>query len=453
MAKVGQTLQLKVNRVNEFGTGVVRIQKDVYYIPHVLINEVVKVKVVKRIKEGFVCEVIAHVEKHKDRVKPICDIYQKCGSCHMLHMKKEAQIEYKQRELIELVKKNGLSLHVHPVIGMENPYAYRNKMIIGFEKGKDRKIKAGFYEEHSHRIVPYRRCHLHDEGCDRIIHSIEELMMKFSIEPYDEKRRTGVLRHVLLRKGFVSGQIMVVLVINTTVFAARKNFMKALIERHPEITTIVQNINTRKTSIVLGDQERVLYGPGYIEDTLCGLVFRISAKSFYQINHEQTEVLYKKAIGLLQLRGKETVIDAYCGIGTIGMYVAQFVKQVIGVEVNKDAVQDAKMNAVRNHVNNIRFLCDDASSFMMKLASQKTKVDIVIMDPPRSGSNETFMNAVRKLAPKQVVYISCNPETQLRDLKYFKKIGYIAKDLYPVDLFPHTYHTESICLIERRDKE
>lgn len=447
MAKVGQILQLKVKSVNESGVGIVKIQKDVYYIPQVLVNEVVKAKVAKRIKEGFVCEVISYIEKHKDRIKPICDIYQKCGSCHMLHIKEEAQLLNKQKELIHLVQKSGLSLKVHPVMGMEDPYAYRNKIIVGFTKGKDKKIKVGFYEEHSHCIVPYERCYLHDEKCDRIIHTIKELMMKFSIEPYDEKRKTGILRHVLLRKGTISQQIMVVLVINTSMFGARKQFVKALIEKHPEITTVVQNINPRKTSVVLGDQERILYGSGYIEDTLCGLKFQISAKSFYQINHKQTEVLYQKAIGLLKLKGNEVVIDAYCGIGTIGMYVSQFVKKVIGVEVNRDAVEDAKRNAKHNHISNIRFLCDDASRFMMKLASQKERVDVVIMDPPRSGSTEIFMNAIRKLAPKQVVYISCNPETQVRDLKYFKKIGYKASDMYPVDLFPHTYHVECVTLL------
>ncbi len=241
MTKQGQILQLKVNHINELGVGVVRQQKETYYIPHVLLGEVVKVKVEKRIKEGFLCEVVAYIEKHKDRIKPICKIYQKCGSCHMLHMRNEAQLEYKHRELIHLVKKSGLSLHVHPLIGMDQPYAYRNKMIIGFERGKDKKIKAGFYEEHSHRIVPYHHCHLHDERCDQIIQTIKELMMKFSIEPYDERRRSGVLRHVLLRKGFVSNQIMVVFVIQTPVFTARKHFVRALIEKHPEITTIIQN--------------------------------------------------------------------------------------------------------------------------------------------------------------------------------------------------------------------
>ena len=333
---------------------------------------------------------------------------------------------------------------------MEEPWHYRNKMIIGFQRDKQRRIQAGFYEEFSHRIIPYKRCPLHPEICDDIIAGIVELMGKLRIEPYDEDKRRGLMRHVVVRYGAVSRQIMIVLVLNSNVFPARKNFIQELRSRYPQITTIVQNVNTRKTSVVLGDEERVLYGPGYIEDVLCGMTFRISAKSFYQINHEQTEVLYQRSVELLKLNGRETVLDAYCGIGTIGMYVSRFVKQVIGVEINGDAVKDARINAKINQINNIRFVCDDAGRFMSRLAAEKKRLDVVIMDPPRSGSSEEFIKSLVRMKPSQVLYISCNPQTQMRDLQVFERMGYrVQGKLVPVDMFPHTVHVESIVLLSK----
>ena len=238
--------------------------------------------------------------------------------------------------------------------------------------------------------------------------------------------------------------------LNSPVFPARKNFIQELRKRHPEITTIVQNVNTRKTSVVLGDEERVLYGPGYIEDVLCGMTFRISAKSFYQINHEQTEVLYRRAVELLKLSGRETVLDAYCGIGTIGMYVSQFVKQVVGVEINRDAVEDARINAKINEISNIRFVCEDAGRYMTRLAAEKRRLDVVIMDPPRSGSSEEFIKSLVRMKPRQVLYISCNPQTQVRDLQMLERMGYrVDGNMVPVDLFPHTFHVESIALLSK----
>ena len=233
-------------------------------------------------------------------------------------------------------------------------------------------------------------------------------------------------------------------------FPARKNFIQELRRRYPQITTIVQNVNTRKTSVVLGDEERVLYGPGYIEDVLCGMTFRISAKSFYQINHEQTEVLYQRSVELLKLNGGETVLDAYCGIGTIGMYVSRFLKQVIGVEINGDAVKDARINAKINQINNIRFVCDDAGRYMSRLAAEKKRLDVVIMDPPRSGSSEEFIKSLVRMKPSQVLYISCNPQTQIRDLQVFERMGYrVQGEMVPVDLFPHTVHVETVVRLSR----
>lgn len=449
MLKLNATIQGVISSFSENGYGICMVQKDKVFVKNALPNESVKIKIMKKLKDGYVGNVVEVLKQDKGRCKSGCSIYDRCGSCHLLHCSYARQLELKQSELIKEVKKAGLNLKVHPVMGMEHPYAYRNKMIVGFQKDRNRKIQAGFYEEFSHNIIPFTHCLLHDENCDQIIQTMVSLMEKMRIDPYVEDRRSGILRHVLLRKGVVSNQIMVVLVLASNTFPARKNFVDALRKAHPEITTIVQNVNTRKTSVVLGDEERVLFGKGFIEDTLCGYRFKISAKSFYQINHDQCEVLYEKALSLCSLQGNEVLLDAYCGIGTIGMYASKFVKQVIGVELNKQAVEDAKDNATRNKISNIQFYSDDAGAFMEKRASKRERVDVVVMDPPRSGSTPQFMNACAKLHPKQIVYISCDPMTQIRDLKFFKKLGYQTQDMYLVDMFPNTMHVESIALLSR----
>ena len=449
MLKEKQIVKGNIQFIDEDGNGVFYVGKDKVLVRHVFEKEQVQARIQKRIQKGYVAELIRVDQKHPGRIKPACPIFEKCGSCHLLHMDAKAQSDFKKNQLIKLCKDAKLPLQVKDILTMEEPYHYRNKMIIGFQKDRNRHIQAGFYEEFSHKIIPYKRCLLHPEICDEIVEEIVSLMEKLRIEPYEEDKRRGLLRHVLLRYGKQSGKIMVVLVINQNVFPARKNFVNALLHKFPNITTIVQNVNTRKTSVVLGDQERVLYGKGYIEDTLCGLKYRISSKSFYQINHEQTQVLYQTGIDMLELTGNEKVLDAYCGIGTIGMSMAHKVKQVIGVEINKDAVNDAIVNARINDVKNIRFICDDASAYMKKAQQRKERFDVVIMDPPRSGSNEQFLSALVNMKPKQILYISCNPITQVRDMQYLKRFGYVGDAMQGVDMFPNTNHVETVCLMSK----
>ena len=293
-------------------------------------------------------------------------------------------------------------------------------------------------------------CRLEDKKADEIIVTIRNMMKHYRMIPYNEDTGVGFLRHVLVKRGFTSGEIMVVLVTGTPMFPGKNAFVKELLKKHPEITTIIQNINREHTSLVLGNTEKVLYGKGTIEDTLCGCVFRISAKSFYQINPVQTEKLYSTAIDFAGLTGNERVIDAYCGIGTIGIIAARKAKEVIAVEVNKDAVFDAKNNAKRNSTDNIKFYCDDAGKFMTNMAAEGESVDVVLMDPPRAGSDEAFLSSVVTLNPKKVVYISCNPETQARDLKYLTQHGYKVRKIQPVDMFPHTGHIETVVLLSQR---
>ncbi len=375
-----------------------------------------------------------------------CPLAKKCGGCQLQNMKYDRQLRWKQARCEILLKKFG---KVDKIIGMENPYNYRNKVQAAFGRTKSGKIISGVYQSGSHRIVMVDSCMTEDKIADEIIVDIRNMLPKFKIWTYDEDKGTGFLRHVLVKRGFSSGEVMVVLVGASGYFPMKKKFTAALLEKHPEITTVILNINPKDTNLVLGDREEVLYGDGYIEDTLCGCIFRISAKSFYQINPVQTEKLYGKAMELAQLDENTTVLDAYCGIGTIGLVAAKTAGKVIGVELNPDAVKDAVSNAKRNGAKNARFYCADAGDFMQELVQNGEHFDVVFMDPPRSGSSKKFIESLTVCAPEKVVYISCNPETLARDLQLITKKGYNVKKICPVDMFPHTNHIECVVLLER----
>lgn len=375
-----------------------------------------------------------------------CPLAKKCGGCQLQNMNYERQLRWKQARCEILLKKFG---KVEKIIGMGNPYHYRNKVQAAFGRTKSGKIISGVYQSGSHRIVMVDSCMTEDKIADEIIVDIRNMLPKFKIWTYDEDRGTGFLRHVLVKRGFSSGEVMVVIVGASGYFPMKKKFTAALLEKHPEITTVVLNINPKDTNLVLGDREEVLYGNGYIEDTLCGCVFRISPKSFYQINPVQTEKLYGKAMELAELDENTKVLDAYCGIGTIGLVAAQTAGSVIGVELNPDAVKDAISNAKRNDAKNARFYCADAGDFMQELAENGERFDVIFMDPPRSGSSKKFIDSLAVAAPERVVYISCNPETLARDLQMITKKGYKVRKICPVDMFPHTNHIETVCLLSK----
>ncbi len=375
-----------------------------------------------------------------------CPLYKKCGGCQLQNLTYDEQLSFKQAKCIRHLKRFG---HVEEILGMARPLHYRNKVQAAFGTTRGGKIISGVYQSSSHNIVCVDDCMLEDETADKIIVTIRQLLQKHKLRPYDEDKGTGLLRHVLVRRGFQTNEVMVVLVTPTALFPGKQAFLKDLLRLHPEITTIIQSVNGAKTSLVLGKQELVLFGKGFIEDILCGRRFRISARSFYQINPVQTEVLYGKAMEFAALTGEETVLDAYCGIGTIGLVAADNAKQVIGVELNADAVRDAKQNAKRNGIANARFFCADAGKFMTEAAKAGDRADVVFMDPPRAGSDLPFLRALTTLAPQKIVYISCNVETQARDLGFLVKNGYRVEKIQPVDMFPHTGHVESVVLITR----
>lgn len=376
----------------------------------------------------------------------LCTISKKCGGCSYINMPYKRQLSLKQETIQKLLGEFGKT---ETIVGMDNPYHYRNKVHAVYDYKKGKGIVSGIYRENSHEVVPVEQCMIENEKADQIVVSVRELAKSFKMKIFDEDTGYGLLRHILVRVGHMTGQIMVVLVLSSPILPSKKNFVNALRKLHPEITTIIVNVNNKKTSMILGDKEQVIYGKGYIEDVLCGKTFRISPKSFYQINSVQTEKLYNIAIQMAGLSGYETVMDAYCGIGTIGLAAADKAKKVFGVELNPDAVKDAIVNAKANGIKNVVFYQKDAGRHMLQLAKAKEKIDVMFMDPPRSGSTKKFMDAVFSLEPKRIVYISCNPETLARDLRYMKG-KYRVEKIVPVDMFPFTTHVETVCLLSRK---
>ena len=441
-----EQIKVKCIGMDEEGRGLIKIRGQEIYVPGLLNEEVAIVEVIQK-KNYMDAKIIRIAEKSKNRVEPKCPHFNQCGGCQLQHISYEQQSELKQKTVEKLMN----SFHeVNDILTMKEPYFYRNKVHSTAAYDTKGKIVTGMYEKNTHNVIPIENCIIQDSRADEITASIRGIMKTYKMRPFNEDSGEGFLRHILVKTGFASNQIMVVLVVSSQVFEGKKNFVSLLLKKHPDITTIVMNINNRKTSVVLGDTEKVLYGKGYIEDTLCGCVFQISPKSFYQINPIQTEVLYNKAIEMAKLKGHEEVIDAYCGIGTISLIVSSKVKSVIGVELNKDAVKDATNNAKINKISNVHFYNDDAGNFMDDLARKKQSIDTVFMDPPRSGSDEKFLSSMMNLAPRQIIYISCNPITQQRDLEYLTKHDYTVSEIQPVDMFPQTMHVECIVRIEKK---
>ena len=376
-----------------------------------------------------------------------CPYAKKCGGCQLQNLTYEQQLSHKQVKVIRLL---GKLCHVEEIMGMEHPTRYRNKATHAFCTQRGRTV-SGLYQSSTDRILPVEDCLLERENVKGIVKTVKKLCLSMGIPTYDREKRKGFLRTVLVRESVSNGEVMVVIVSGTDKFRGKEEFTQALLQLHPEITTLLWNVNFSDTTVFLGQKTEILHGTGYLTDTLSGLSFRISPKSFYQVNPVQTEILYGKAKEYAGLTGKETVIDAYCGTGTIGLTMAQDAKEIIGVESNADAVRDAMENAHRNGIKNARFICEDAGQFLTKLAKSKQKIDVVITDPPRAGCSKEFLQSLLALSPKKVVYVSCNPETLARDLFVLSKNGYRVKKIQPVDMFPGTGHVETVVLLSRKD--
>ena len=371
-----------------------------------------------------------------------CKAAKKCGGCQYQGISYEEQLQKKQKQVGKLLGKYG---RISPIIGMENPYFYRNKVHAAFGRDRRGNVISGIYENNTHRIVQVEECQIEDRKSQAIIRTIRELLRSFKIKTYDEDTDYGLLRHVLVRRGFSTGEIMVVLVTVSPVFPSKNNFVKALRKEHPEITTVVLNVNDRRTSMVLGERNITLFGPGFIRDTLCG-------KSSSVVLYCSARIGFS-AISFAELEGRERVIDAYCGIGTIGIAAADQAGEVTGIELNREAVRDAGLNARENRMENIRFFQGDAGEFMEEMAEAGQQAEVVFMDPPRSGSDEKFLSSLVRLAPEKIVYISCNPETQARDLRFLTAKGYHVRRIQPVDMFPWTDEIECCVLLEGKHAE
>lgn len=411
-----------------------------------------------------------------------CPYFKECGACSHVNMPYGRQLERKQEYIARLFEREiSQGCVLEPILGMECPWGFRNKIVSPFaaEKRKpasrtaksgskgnasrrapgrirSERILHGMYARGSHRIIQLDRCPVEHESGRKVVKAVAQIMARYGVPAYDEDAGTGFMRHVLVRVGHNSGEVLVVLVTNGREFTGSKNFAKELVRRCPEITTIVQNVNTRQTNVILGEEDRVLYGPGFILDTLCGLSFRISPRSFYQVNARQTEALYLTAIDWALedaqgARGAESIMDAYCGTGTIGLVAASRSKNacVVGVDKVEDAIRDARKNAVHNGIENAEFVAADAGAFLRERAAQGERFDVLLMDPPRAGSSEEFLRAVAESGVGRVAYISCNPETQARDARILDGLGYKAKRIRAVDMFPHTDHVENVMLFER----
>lgn len=377
-----------------------------------------------------------------------CKVSKYCGGCQFQGISYKKQLQLKQDSVEKLLNKFG---KVNKIIPVSNYLNYRNKVQVSFGYDDEGNVICGNYVASTHTIVPIEDCMICDQKANEIISSIKRLIIKYKISIFDEYSMKGCIRHVLIRCTNTN-EYMVVLVTGTMNINKKEQFIKDILKYNKYITTIIQNINNKHTSMILGNKSIVLYGKGYVTDELCGLKFRISASSFYQVNKFQTENLYREAIKAANLNKDDLLIDAYCGTGTIGLVASKYCKGVLGIEINEHAIKDAVINMKNNKIKNISFVAEDASKYMVFLAKQRVKNDVVIMDPPRTGTDTKFMNAIFKLKPFKLVYVSCNPETLNRDLKYLSK-EYIVNYIQPVDMFPFTNHVECVVGMQRKDNK
>ena len=442
--------RVKCHETDSLCRGKIKFNKSAFSVPGLLDGETAMIELVYGKDRGSTAARLASLETASpERREPFCKAFGRCGGCQLQYASYAKQLALKKAAAERLLSEFAPT---PDVTGMAEPYHYRHKIHASFYRSR-RGMELGIYEENTHKVISVSDCRIQNRTANAILRTIRKLADEFRLSAYNEDRGQGLLRHVLIRCGYASRQIMVVLVLGTTVFPGKNHFIEKLRAAHPEITTIVQNINNQKTSMVLGSQETVLYGPGYIEDSLCGLNFRISPKAFYQVNPEQTELLYQTALRFAGLTGRETVLDAYCGTGTIGLIAAGSAAQVIGVESNASAIRDAMANAAANQIKNIRFVHADAGKYIAEATAAENRPDVVFHDPPRSGADETFLKGLAALAPERIVYVSCDLETLARDLRYLVKAGYEVKEVQAVDLFPWTEKVEGVCLLDKLQVE
>lgn len=443
-----EKLTVTVEDLTYEGMGVAKVDGYPLFIAGALPGEKIEAVVVKARKNFAFARALKWFSKSPDRVE---DDAQQDGVTPLGHLKYAAQLKFKQNQIQQLLKKAHLDdqIKVLSTLGMKNPIHYRNKAQVPVRKING-KLEVGFYRKGSHHFVPMKDFTIQDQRIDEILQATLAILNKYDLSAYDEQTQKGLIRHLMVRRGYYSHEAMVSIVTNGKSFPHGDKIANEIIESMPDVKSVIQNVNNRNTNVILGNQDIVLAGASTITDTLNGLKFKISAHSFYQVNPQQTEVLYNEAIKQAGLTGNETVIDAYCGIGTISLNLAEHARKVYGVEIVPEAIADAKENAQLNHIDNVDFEVGNAEEWMAKWESQGINPDVIMVDPPRKGLTNSLIHSAAAMNPKKIVYVSCNPATLVRDIQQFMDEGYhVSQPIQPVDQFPMTQHIESVTLLER----
>ncbi|WP_099224975.1 23S rRNA (uracil(1939)-C(5))-methyltransferase RlmD [Listeria costaricensis] len=444
-----QEIELSVIDLTHEGSGVAKIDGYPLFIPNTLPGERVKIKVVKAGKKFGYGRLVELLEASPDRVEPPCPVYQKCGGCQLQHLSYAGQLRFKQKQVYEVMRRIGKqSVAVHETLGMAEPFYYRNKsqVPVGYVDGK---LAAGFYQKRSHQIIDMDACLIQNKQNDAAVQATRKILAEYGLEPYDEERNRGDIRHIMTRSSYTNQELMLVLVTRKAQFPYKEVILERLQAEIPQLVSIVQNVNPDKTNVIFGKKTIVLWGKEAIVDTIHGIEFKISARSFYQVNPVQTERLYQEALDRAGLTGEETVIDAYCGIGSISLCLAKQAKHVYGVEIVPEAIEDARKNAAHNEMDNVTFEVGKAEEVIPKWYQEGVVADVLVVDPPRKGCDEQLLATILKMQPKRVVYVSCNPATLARDMQILTDGGYAAEDVQPVDMFPMTTHVETVVLMSR----
>ena len=442
--------KIDITGLTHEGQGVGKIKGFVVFVDSALPGETVTVRIVKETRSYAVGQLVTVDKPSPERVKPFCPVFDSCGGCAVQHMSYQAQLDFKKDTVLQNIRRIGglEDVRVLDTIGMSSPFRYRNKVQYPVSM-QDKQVKIGFYESRSHNIIDSTECDIQPEESNIIRELVRNFCKLNNISIYDEKTGKGLLRHVMVRKGFTTGEIMVVVVINGQKLPSSDKLIRVLTEKYENIKSIVLNINTRNTNIILGDRNLCLFGQDYISDYIGKYRFNISPLSFFQVNPIQTEVLYGKALEYAQLTGNETVFDLYCGIGTISLFLSEKAKKVIGVEVVPEAIEDAKENALLNNITNTQFIVGEAEVVIPRLYAEGIRADVVVVDPPRKGCDEVLLNTLVEMQPQRIVYVSCNPSTLARDLKYLHQHGFETREVQPVDMFPWSGHVECVVLMSR----
>jgi len=445
---VGQRITLPIHGITHDAEGVGRLQGFTVFVPGAIPGDEVEARVIS-VKKQYARALIYRILKESpDRVTPICAHYTECGGCQLMHASYKAQLRYKRDQVESALRRIGglESFVVHDTLGMDNPSNYRNKAQypVGMQAGR---IAAGCFKPRSHDIVDLESCGIQHDSNNKALVLAKELIQKYKVSAYDEPLHEGLLRHILVKHAFSTNETMVVFVINGESLPQGDKIAQELIHGLPSVVSVQVNINKKPGNVVLGAETRLIAGRDYIIDELDGLKFKISARSFYQVNPVQTKVLYSKAREYAGLTGTENVFDLYCGVGTIALFMAAKAKQLTGIEIVPDAIRDAEENAKLNLITNTEFICGAAEDVVPRLIKQGLSPDVYIVDPPRAGCDEKLLATIAANKPERLVYVSCNPATLARDLKYLSERGLIVRETQPVDMFPHTSHVECVALM------